>query len=303
MLARAYRRALLIELLIYLAAGCGLIGFAGWAWQAAVPALFLFALVLRALGIAVTLIISGRHASPVPPEHRLNLARQVKLFLSELVAYIVLFNLYQPFEALFAGKETPQPSQPGRLPVLLLHGYICNRGFMLPLRRHLQTRGIKAYSHNLEPAYADIDAYADALARRIEEIRSASGAGKLIIVAHSMGGLAARAYLRKYGAGQVAGLITLGTPHQGTLMARLAMGENGAQMVPGNAWLQRLNQGALALPVVSVFSYQDNVVVPQLGATLAGAENVPLSGMGHLGMPFSRRVRELVAQELIAAGA
>jgi pimeloyl-ACP methyl ester carboxylesterase len=303
MLARTYRRALLIELLIYLAAGCGLIRFAGWTWQAAMPATLLFALALRALGIGASLIIAGHYASPAPSEHRLNLIRQLGLFLSELGAYIVIFNLYHPFEELLAGEEKLRPAPPGRLPVLLLHGYACNRGVMLPLRRYLQARGINAYSYNLEPAYADIDAYADALARRIGEIRIASGAGKLIIVAHSMGGLAARAYLRKYGPGHVAKLITLGTPHQGTVTARLAAGKNGRQMVPGNAWLQRLNEAAPAVPMVSVFSYQDNFVVPQLSAALAGAKLVPLSGIGHLGMPFSRRVREIVAQELIAAGA
>jgi len=303
MLARAYRRALLLELLIYLGVGCSLARYAGWAWQAALLAALLFALAMRALAIGASLVIAGRYASPAPPEHRLNLIGMVKLFLTELGAYIVIFNLYQPFEALCAGKEKLQPAPPGHLPVLLLHGYVCNRGFMLPLRRYLQTRGIQAYGHNLEPAYADIDAYADALARRIEEILKASGAGKLIIVAHSMGGLAVRAYLRKFGADRVARLITLGTPHQGTVMARLALGKNGAQMVPGNAWLRSLNELAPAVPSVAVFSYQDNLVVPQLNATLAGAETLALSGMGHLGMPFSRRVRELVAQELIAAGA
>jgi triacylglycerol lipase len=301
--ARVYRRVLLIELMIWIAAGYALVSFAGWDWRVAALASFVFALALRALGIAATIMLAGCQSSPAPSEHRLSLTGWLKLFLSELGAYIVIFNLYHPFEELLAGEEKLQPMPPGRLPVLLLHGYVCNRGAMLPLRRYLQTRGINAYSCNLEPAYTDIDGNADALARRIGEICNASGAGKLIIVAHSMGGLAARAYLRKYGGVHVAKLITLGTPHQGTATARLAAGKNGRQMVPGNAWLQRLNEAAPAVPVVSVFSYHDNFVVPQLSAVLAGAKLVPLSGMGHLAMPFSRRVREIVVQELIAAGA
>ena len=303
MLARVYRRALLIEVLIYVAAACGLVGFAGWEWRAAALALLLFALALRALFIGATFLIARSCASPAPPEHRPGLAGWLKLYFSELWASIVLFSLYQPFEELLAGAETLRALPRGRRPVLLLHGYVCNRGFMLPLRRYLQTRGISACSHNLEPAYADIDAYADALAWRIQEICNASGADKLIIVAHSMGGLAARAYLRKYGAFRVAGLVTLGTPHQGTASARLAAGMNGRQMVPGNAWLQRLNQAAPAVPAVSVFSYQDNFVAPQLNAALAGTRIVPVSGIGHLGMPFSRRIREIVAREVLAAGA
>lgn len=303
MLARAFRRILLIELLLYLAAGYGLVRFAGWNWTAAGLAGFAFALALRAFAIAATFAIAARHASPVPPEHQLGLAGQLKLYFGELGAYIVLYTLYQPFEGLFMGTEKLQPSPQGRLPVLLLHGYVCNRGFMLPLRRYLRAHGISAYSHNLEPVYAGIDSYADGVAQRVEDIRAATGADRLIILALSMGGLVARAYLRKHGTRHVAKLITLGTPHQGTEMARLGAGENALQMVPGNAWLRRLNEDAPALPVVSVLSCQDNIVAPQEGAVLAGAKNVRLSGMGHVTMPFSRRIREVALEEIRAAGA
>ena len=172
---------------------------------------------------------------------------------------------------------------------------------MLPLRRYLGEHGVSAYSHNLEPVYADIDSYADGLAQRIEDICAATGADKLIILAHSMGGLAARACLRKRGARRVAKLITLGTPHHGTVLARLGAGENGRQMVPGNAWLEQLNGTALGVSAVSVFSHQDNIVSPQDSAVLAGAKIVPLSGMGHVSMPFSRRIREIALQEILAA--
>jgi hypothetical protein len=302
MLARALRRVLLIELLFYVAAGCGLVRFAGWEWPDAGLAVLAVALALRALGIAATSIIAARHASPAPRGHRLGFAGRLRLFFSELGAYIVIFNLYQPFEELLRGTEKLQPLPHGRLPVLLLHGYMCNRGCMLALRRYLRARGVSAHTHNLEPVYADIDAYADGLARRIAEIRNATGADQLVILAYSMGGLAARAYMRKYGARRVAKLITLGTPHYGTAMARLIAGESGRQIVPGNTWLQRLNADAPGLPVVSLFSYQDSMVVPQESAALAGAKIVRLSGIGHLGMPLSRRVGEIVLEEIRAAG-
>ena len=302
MLARAFRRILLIELLIYLAAGCGLVRLAGWDWAEAGLAVFVFALALRALGVATTFVAAGRHASPAPPEHRLGFLGRLKLYFAEFGAFILIFNLYQPFEELLMGTEKPQPSPQGRLPVLLLHGYVCNRGFMLPLRSYLHTHGVSAYSHNLEPVYAGMDNYAEGLARRIDEILTATGADKLVILANSMGGLVARAYLRKCGARRVAKLITLGTPHHGTVMARLGAGENARQMVPGNAWLQRLNEDALTLPVVSLLSYHDNIVLPQESAVLAGAKIVCLSGMGHVSMPFSRRVREVALEEILAAG-
>jgi predicted alpha/beta hydrolase family esterase len=298
MLARAFRRVLLIELIIYLVLGWYLSRYAGWPWIKAAAAMLACALAIRASGIALTFAIARPFSSPVPPEHRPGFAGWLRLYFAELGAYIVIYNLYQPFERLFAGAETMRPLPRGELPVLLVHGYVCNRGFMLPLRRYLSERGVSAYSHNLEPVYADIDGYTDELARRIEEISAATGADQLVILAHSMGGLVARAYLRKHGARRVAKLITLGTPHRGTVTARIAAGRNGQQMVPGNAWLKQLNEETSSVPVVSVFSHQDNIVVPQDSALLAGAKIVSLSGMGHVSMPFSRQIREIALTEI-----
>ena len=301
MVARAFRRVMLLELFFYLVLGWSLGHYAGWSATEAATAALGCAIAIRAVGIAVTFAIAGHYASPAAPELRPGLVAWLRLYLAELIAFVLAYNLYQPFERLLTGEERLQPLAPGHLPVLLVHGYVCNRGFMLPLKRFLGAQGVTAYTHNLEPAYADIDSYVDALARRIEEICAATGAGKLVIVAHSMGGLAARAYLRKHGARQVAKLITLGTPHHGTALARLGAGRNGQQMVPGNPWLDRLNEATLAVPTVSAFSYQDNIVSPQESAALAGAKNVDISGMGHISMPFSRRVGEIALEEILAA--
>jgi triacylglycerol esterase/lipase EstA (alpha/beta hydrolase family) len=103
----------------------------------------------------------------------------------------------------------------------------------------------------------------------------------LILVGHSMGGLVSRAYLRRNGKARVAKLVTLGTPHRGSQLAKLGMGENGRQMVPGSAWLGGLNaSGAVPLPAatVSIYSCHDNYVMPQDSSVLEGAKIVPLAG-------------------------
>jgi pimeloyl-ACP methyl ester carboxylesterase len=56
---------------------------------------------------------------------------------------------------------------------------------------------------NLEPIYTSIDDFVDPLARRIDAVLAETGAERLILVGHSMGGLVARAYLQRYG--EVAG--------------------------------------------------------------------------------------------------
>jgi triacylglycerol lipase len=171
----------------------------------------------------------------------------------------------------------------GRLPLLLIHGYQCNRAFWFWQRPLLEAAGWVVATHSLEPVYSDIDAYAEGIARRIDEVLAATGAPQLILVGHSMGGLASRAYLRRHGVAKVARLVTLGSPHQGTLLASLGLGPNARQMRIGSPWLRAL---AAPLPAgsVSIYSCHDNYVYPQQAcSTLQGAANVAIGGVSHLG--------------------
>jgi pimeloyl-ACP methyl ester carboxylesterase len=121
-----------------------------------------------------------------------------------------------------------------------------------------------------------------------------------------MGGLAARAYLRKYGGGKVARVITLGAPHRGSMHATLGAGQNAREMEPGSPWLAALaaaESAGVAAPLLSIYSHHDDFVTPQSGAAHPHARNVPLAGIGHVAMQFSRMVRGLVLHEIDAANA
>jgi len=63
----------------------------------------------------------------------------------------------------------------------------------------------------------DIYSHAPALDTRIDEILRSRAAEKVIIIAHSMGGMVARAYVDKYGSDKIETLITMGTPHLGSV--------------------------------------------------------------------------------------
>jgi pimeloyl-ACP methyl ester carboxylesterase len=62
---------------------------------------------------------------------------------------------------------------------------------------------------------------AEELAAGIETIRRLNGAEQVVLIGHSMGGLAARALVQLYGARDVYALITIGTPHYGSPLALL----------------------------------------------------------------------------------
>lgn len=183
-------------------------------------------------------------------------------------------------------------------PVLLVHGYACNRGVFRSMRARLAAEGYAAYVHDLEPMYADIDTYLPALTARIDAILAQTGRARLAVVCHSMGGLALRAYLREHGGAKIAILVTLGTPHHGTRMAALGVGVNARQMTPGSAWLQTLAPRASHPPVTAIWSTHDNIVAPQESAALEGAQNLPFSGLGHLSLLNARPAVDRVIEVL-----
>ena len=80
-------------------------------------------------------------------------------------------------------------------------------------------------------------------ATRIDDVLAQTGADKLVLVGHSMGGLVCRDYLAIHGGDKVDRLITLATPHQGSQLAALGLGANAREMEPGSGWLQRFRLG------------------------------------------------------------
>jgi triacylglycerol esterase/lipase EstA (alpha/beta hydrolase family) len=119
-----------------------------------------------------------------------------------------------------------------------------------------------------------------------------------------MGGLAARAYLRACGDEAVACVVTLGTPHRGTVHARFGRGRNVRQMRRDSDWLQQLaaDEPRERLERFTVvLSWQDNIVAPQAIQTLPGARTVMLHGLGHISLVYDGRVARIVLESLAAA--
>jgi triacylglycerol lipase len=296
-----HRLMLAGELVFYLLLGLFLTGRFGLLWQQAVGLALLLAVAGRFFIIGVTFAFSRVHAVPPPAGCRIGALRGIALYVREVAAFFALFTLIMPFERLLMRADRIGRSEGGRLPLLLIHGYQCNRGFWLELRGRLERAGWQVTTISLDPVFSDIDGYVEQVARRIEEVCAAAGTEQLILVGHSMGGLVSRAYLRRHGNARVAKLVTLGSPHHGSKLAVLGLGENGRQMVPGSDWLAGLNApDAVPLPAatVSIYSCQDNYVMPQDSSLLEGAKVVPLAGLGHLEMAFSPEVARRLLAEL-----
>ena len=182
---------------------------------------------------------------------------------------------------------------------------MCNRGYWTKLSRQLAQEGIVHDAVDLEPINADIDAFVPLVDAAIAQLCARAGSERVIIVAHSMGGLVARAWLRQYGAARVARIVTIGTPHHGTRLANLAAGTNARQMSriddAPSGWLAQL--AASETPetralITSIYSHHDNIVVPQASAQLPGARNLAFGGIGHVALASDARVLRLLLEEI-----
>jgi len=296
------RLVLLVQALVACAIGVAAARAGAGPWQAA--AIGLGSIVLVRLAINVNnFVMSRRAASPTPPEHRIGMAAAVRMFGEEFGASMLTSSWHMPR----ARPRTRIHPACGTPPVLLLHGYGCNSGYWAHLTPRLDAAGISHATLDLEPLTGDIDGFADAIDAGATRLRCAAGAQQVIVIGHSMGGLAARAWLRRHGSAQAARVITLGTPHHGTCLAAFGIGVNAAQMRrsgidgPACAWLHELaahEDPATRERITSIYTHHDNIVAPQTSGHLAGARNIELGGVGHVALGRNRRVLAIVMTEI-----
>ena len=189
-----------------------------------------------------------------------------------------------------------------------MHGYFSNRAFFRAMVHWLEARGVgPIFAPNYRSVFSSIEAGAEELAAEIERVASGSGAPKVILVCHSMGGLLARRYLHRNGADRIARLVTIASPHHGTVLSRYGLGEHARQMRRLSAFLGTLGEAEAAgrprVPTTSIYTVHDNLVAPQDTSRLEWARNIAVAGVGHVGILSFEPVFELVLAELRAAGA
>ncbi len=189
-------------------------------------------------------------------------------------------------------------------PVVLVHGIGDNRSAFTLLRRTLRRRGFgRITTVNYSPLTSDVRKAAAELARHVERVCQQSGYEQVFVVGHSLGGLIARYYAQCLGGdSRVSTLVTLGSPHAGSQLARLAPVLVSRQLRPNSELMRELAGPArCSTRFVAVYSDRDEVVVPNRSARLdhpdLSVTRLKVHGVGHL----SLLVNSLVAHSVAAA--
>ena len=305
-----------LQLLMVAATVLAALAWLAWAWSAgvapwAVAAGVVLALLPMAPVLALEfLLLAAWGRDPAAP--RAGLVDLLRAWAGEVVASWRVFSRDQP---LFADAEPDVPAVHGRTGVLLVHGYFCNRGVWRPWLPRLRAQGVPCTALTLEPAFGRIDDWVAAIDQAVADLQHRTGRAPLV-VAHSMGGLATRAWLAAQpdaaaADARVHHVVTIATPHQGTWMARFGHTPNARQMRPGGPWLLGLAGAEAAARHVRhtrharftcFYGHADNIVFPATTATLAGADNRHLAAVAHVAMVQHPAVWAEVLRQLRTAG-
>lgn len=228
-----------------------------------------------------------QRALPVPPR-----AVALRAWIAEWRLSIRIFGRQLPFQEHL--EDDFDTGEQGQVGMVLVHGYFCNRAVWNSWLRRLRTLGIPCAAMTLEPAHGSpVDAMVADLDASVKAMVQKTGCAPLL-VAHSMGGLVVRAWLKSLTPEQraqyVAHVVTVATPHGGTWLGRFAHGLPAVDMREGSAWLQQLGLPPGDVRFTCWCSSSDNIVFPPNLATLPGAQLHQVDDAAHMQLLFDERV-------------
>ncbi len=231
--------------------------------------------------LGVTFALMTPHAEPRP------LGTAARSLFYELVCVA----LVQPWLPLFYLVGRRMGGARDGVPVVFVHGYFQNRVDFVYLARTLSAAGLGPLFGINYPFLASVKDNAARLARFCARVREETGAAKVDLVCHSLGGLVALELLRQDPA-HVRRCVTVASPHGGVVFRGPILGAAGRDLRAGSALVREHEASRAPVPVLSVYSSHDNVVHPKLTSALAarGGEDVEVANLGHFGILFSRSV-------------
>lgn len=197
-------------------------------------------------------------------------------------------------------------------PVLLVHGYLANKSNWYLVERDLRAAGFsEVHAMNYSFRGADIDVLAKACVLRAHEVMASTGAERIHLVGHSLGGMIIRRAVQTFGLDEAASVVTVSSPHGGVDLARLSGiigGSNpiGIQLRPGSPYLRSMWSESRSMPETKFIAYYSNLdllvtgrrammLEPQLSAA-----NLLIKDQGHLSIVLSRRLSRSVSGQIAA---
>ncbi|HEY3492699.1 MAG TPA: alpha/beta fold hydrolase [Solirubrobacterales bacterium] len=191
-------------------------------------------------------------------------------------------------------------------PILFVHGWSESSSVWKTMIANLEKDGyakseLSAYSYNSNTSNKTLAE--TEVKSRVEALKKATGATKVDIIAHSMGSLNTRWYIKFVSGGEanVDDWVSLGGPNHGTSTANLCFSAACVEMRVGSTFLSELNAGDETPGSVSYgtwWSPCDEIINPDSSVALSGATNTETACISHSALMTDKtvytQVREFV---------
>jgi triacylglycerol lipase len=205
-----------------------------------------------------------------------------------------------------AGAAFTPASSMAQDPILFVHGWSESASLWNTMIKNFEKDGWKkselsAYSYNTSQSNK-IDAEKE-VASHVESLLKTTGASKVDIIAHSMGSLNTRWYIKfDGGESKVDDWVSLGGPNHGTETANACSFQVSCQeMQIGSKFLSELNAEDETPGIVNYgtwWSPCDEIINPDESVILSGATNTKTACMSHTALTTNetvyKEVREFV---------
>jgi triacylglycerol lipase len=204
--------------------------------------------------------------------------RRVLTFFAAVAVAVAVFS---PVQTASAATSTP---------VVFVHGYTGNASNWVTAMSVFRSAGwsssnLFAYEYN---SYGDNVTNARGLATYVNQVKARTGASKVAIVNHSMGGLVSQYYLKVLGGNtNVSHLASIAGANHGTTSAGACLVFiTCQQMYPGSAFIAQISAGDEtpgATRYATWYSPCDGVILPYTSTRLSGATNNLVACQTHIG--------------------
>jgi triacylglycerol lipase len=234
----------------------------------------------------------------------------IKSTAVDLVHMVVLAVLF-PFDQV---KRDPKSlvHNSNSVPVILVHGYLDNSSSWVIQRYRLKKQNIRnVFTVNMGvlPKHS-IEDCTEKLSKRIQEVKRITGSDKVILIGHSMGGVVSANYALNKAKDEntkVTDVLTLGSPLQGTKLARIGLGKSARQMETNSSFSNDLTKQISEEKEIRfhhVASKSDLIMRPwntSLNGNEKPSEKDTIVKCGHITYLFSKKIGSKISDVVLGA--
>ncbi|MEV0006670.1 alpha/beta fold hydrolase [Streptomyces sp. NPDC047973] len=219
--------------------------------------------------------------------------RSPRRLLGLLASAAVAFSLFSAAPTAGAAETAaaaPASTLSTSTPVVFVHGYTGNASNWVTAKSVFQLNGwssskLFTYDYN---SYGNNINNAQGLATFVNNVKSQTGASRVAIVNHSMGGLVSQYYLKVLGgSSSVSHLASIAGANHGTTYASACLIYTTCQqMYPGSSFIGQITSGDETpgdTKYATWYSACDGIILPYTSTKLNGATNNNVACQTHIG--------------------